>query len=178
MRFLPVAAAFAIALSSPAHAFAQEADSVPRFPPVTGHSLQGGTVQLPAGFAGERNLVFIAFRRDQQRDVDSWRSLARELTAGDPRLQVYELPTLARGYRFVRPMMEAGMRRGIPDTTTRAHTILLFIDKGPFERALHIGDEHEIAAVLLDHAGMVRWTVRGPLTPALADSLRAAVARP
>lgn len=177
MRPSSIAAAALLVLRAPAALVAQNADTLPRFPAVSGHSLQGHDVQLPAGFAGERNLVFVAFRRDQQRDVDSWRPLARELTARDSTLQAYEIPVLARRYRFVRPMMEAGMRRGIPDTTTRAHTILLFIDKSPFERALHVASEDSIVTILADHEGHVRWSARGPFTTPLADSLRAALAQ-
>lgn len=178
MRLLSIAAASLLVLCVPAALVAQTADTLPRFPAVGGHSLQGHEVQLPAGFGGERNLVFVAFRRDQQRDVDSWRPLARELAARDSTVQVYEIPVLARRYRFVRPMMEAGMRRGIPDTTTRAHTILLFIDKSPFERALHVTSEDSIVPMIVDRGGRVRWRARGPFTTVLADSLRAALAPP
>lgn len=178
MRLPPIAAASLLVLCVPAALVAQTVDTLPRFPAVTGHSLQGHDVTLPAGFTGERNLVFVAFRRDQQRDVDSWRPLARELVARDSTVRAYEIPVLARRYRFVRPMMEAGMRRGMPDTTTRAHTILLFIDKSPFERALRISSEDAIVPMIVDRDGRVRWRARGPFTAVLADSLRAALALP
>jgi peroxiredoxin len=42
------------------------------FPQVTARDLGGREVALPADLRGQRNVVLIAFRRDQQQLVDSW----------------------------------------------------------------------------------------------------------
>jgi hypothetical protein len=41
-------------------------------PQLAARDLSGREVALPAGLPGERNVVLIAFRRDQQQLVDSW----------------------------------------------------------------------------------------------------------
>jgi hypothetical protein len=139
-------------------------DSV-RFPAVTGRSLNGRTVALPGDFAGARNVVLIAFTRRQQADVDSWLPYLRTLAGRYADLRIYELPTLGRGLRLMRPFIDGGMRNGIPDSSVRAATITLYIDKSPFRAALGISDENRIHVVLVDRAGGVQWRAEGPYEP-------------
>lgn len=144
-----------------------------RFPSADGESLAGMHVRVPDVFAGARNLVLIAFTRGQQTDVDTWTPLTKRLAAGDTGFRSYELPTLARRYRLIRPMIDGGMRRGIPDSATRSSTITLYIDKSPFERALGIANEDSIAVVLVGHDGHVLWMTRGRHTVEQEDALLA-----
>ena len=121
--------------------------------------------------------MIVAFARAQQRDVDTWVPHVHAWSARDPRVRVYELPTLGRGLRLMRPMIDGGMRRGIPDSATRAATITLYLDKGAFRRALAIDREDRITVLLVDRAGRVSWRADGPLTAATAASLDSALAR-
>ena len=45
-------------------------DSV-RFPTLSSDNLERQAFTLPADFGGERNVVFVAFKREQQAEVDS-----------------------------------------------------------------------------------------------------------
>ncbi len=153
---------------------AQHPDTL-RFARAEGQALTGGRFVVPDDFAGERNLVFIAFSRGQQADIDAWKPLRDSLTAADSGVQWYELPTLGRRYRLIRGLIDGGMRRGIPDSTTRAHTITLYIDKSPFERPLGIVDEDSIAVVLARRDGTVIWSTRGWPTAETAAALRAII---
>jgi hypothetical protein len=58
---------FAIAAQS------QQADmaSVGKFPALESETLEKQAIQLPQDFQGERNLLFIAFERKQQKDIDT-----------------------------------------------------------------------------------------------------------
>ncbi|HVZ47655.1 MAG TPA: hypothetical protein VG916_02650, partial [Gemmatimonadaceae bacterium] len=88
-------------------------------------------------------------------------------------VSTYELPTLTRSYRWVRPMIDGGMARGIPDKRVRERTITLYIDKTPFKRALGIPDEDRIRVFLVGRAGRVYWRAVGRWTAEAGDSLRA-----
>jgi len=167
----------ALVAATTAVAGAQQPDSL-HFPVVEGESLTGVHTTLPAGFAGERNLVFVAFSRGQQADVDTWAPLAKRLVADDSALRSYELPTLARRYRLIRPMIDGGMRRGIADSATRATTITLYIDKSPFERTLGIDGEDSIAVLLVARGGGVLWHTRGRWTPDAEAALTAVLRQP
>lgn len=159
----------------------QVSDTVRTFPVVEGRNLEGQTLVMPRDFAGDVNVVFIAFKREQQADVDSWGAALDTLRARRPGLRVYELPTLAREYRLMRRIIDGGMRGGIPDSAVRAATITLYIDKDPFKRALGISNEDHIQVLLVDRGGRIRWQRSGRFTAALGaeldDALRTAPER-
>lgn len=158
-------------------AMLQTSDTARAFPPMQGQNLEGQTFEMPRDFAGDLNVVFVAFKREQQSDVDSWGPALNALRTRHAGLRVYELPTLGRRYRIVRPMIDGGMRRGIPDSTVRAATITLYIDKDPFKRALGITTEDRIEVLLVDRRGGIRWQRSGAVTPSLVAELEAAIGR-
>ena len=101
------------------------ADTLGRFPSVEGSNLEGERFTLPTSFKSPLNVVLVAFKREQQGDVDTWMPFLRTLRENRRDLSVYELPTLGRRYRVMRSFIDGGMRRGIPDSTVRAATITL-----------------------------------------------------
>jgi hypothetical protein len=147
------------------------------FPVVEGRNLEGRALALPADFTAEMNIVVIAFRREQQADVDTWMPALRALASHDTTLAVYELPTIERRFRLMRSFIDGGMRRGIPDAAVRAATITLYIDKGPFKRSLGIANEGAIQVLLVDRAGVVHWRAVGRYTSDAVAELTELVGR-
>lgn len=147
------------------------ADSAVQFPRVEGTNLEGRRFSLPTDFEGDVNVVLVAFRREQQADVDTWLPFVRDAAARHRDLRVYELPTLHSGYRMVRPFIDGGMARGIPERATREATITLYIDKAPFKAALAIAAEDHITALLVTRDGRVLWRTDGRFTPATSAAL-------
>lgn len=150
------------------------ADSVVHFPRVEGTNLEGKRFSLPGDFEAEHNVVFVAFRREQQADVDSWLPFLRKQDLADRGVRVYEVPTLNRSYRWMRRFIDGGMARGIPELTTRESTITLYIDKTPFKKALAIETEDHIVTLVVARDGRILWRADGPFTEPLgADLMRA-----
>lgn len=149
------------------------ADSVRQFPRVEGTNLEGRRFTLPVDFEGEYNVVLVAFRREQQADVDGWLPFIRQLVAPEPNVRMYELPTLDRRYRFMRSFIDGGMARGIPERATREATITLYIDKSPFKKALAIATEDSISTLLVARDGRVLWRADGRFTASAAAALAA-----
>ena len=147
------------------------ADSVRQFPRVEGTNLEGRRFVLPADFEADYNVVFIAFRREQQGDVDSWLPFLREQKLSERGIRIYELPTLSRGYRLMRGFIDGGMRRGIPEKATREATITLYIDKSPFMRALLISTDERIVTLVVARDGRVLWRADGPFAPSTGTAL-------
>jgi hypothetical protein len=147
------------------------------FPTLTAKNLAGTELQLPSGFSGQKNLVLIAFERDQQKDVDTWLKVLPALAQAHPTLAYYELPTIKRMNGMVRFFIDNGMRGGIPDKQQRARTITLYIDKEPFKKALNIPSEDRIYALLLDKSGKVLWRADGLYDEAKGQALTAALAQ-
>lgn len=144
-------------------------DSTLIFPTVSGRSLEGRELVFPRDLPGDRNVVLIAFERRHQREVDSWMPALARLRAADSTIAVFELPTLGTAWRPVRGWIDGGMRSGIPDRAVREATVTLYLDKGPFKRALGIRDEAHIQLLVLDRAGRIRLRIIGPATE---DGLR------
>ena len=155
--------ALALALTLPA-------DSI-RFPTVTFDNLEGRSLTLPADFNGERNVVFVAFLMEQQRDVDTWAPWLRQTLPKYPGSDFYEIPTIQRMVAPMRWVINRGMRGGIPDRAVRERTVTLYIDKAPFKQALGITTESVIQVLLVDRAGRVLWRTTGPYTAGKAAQL-------
>ena len=141
------------------------ADSLGRFSSVSGMNLNGTRFDLPRDFKGALNLVVVAFQREQQRDVDGWMPFLQTLAKNRNDVRIYELPTLGRRYRLIRPFIDGGMRSGIPDTTVRAATITLYIEKELFRRALQLPDEDRIYVLAVDREGRIHARADGLFTP-------------
>ena len=134
------------------------------FPTVQGTNLEHRTFRLPADFAGERNLVVVAFQREQQEQVATWTPFIQRLLARETGLRFYEVPTTQRGNPLFRFWVDRGMRSGIADRTQREQTITLFLNKAAFRQQLGLPDEHTIYALLVDRAGHVLWRTEGRFT--------------
>jgi hypothetical protein len=80
-------------------------------------------------------------------------------------VRFYELPTLRRGYLLLRPVIDGGMRSGIPDSVTRDLTITLYTDVAAFRDSLGLATDERIHTLLVDAAGVVRWQGEGSYTP-------------
>ena len=65
---------------------------------------------FPDDFAGEINLVFIAFLRWHQDLIDEWVPFVAELAEEIPALHYYEFPTLPNKGFFYRTFLNEGMR--------------------------------------------------------------------
>jgi hypothetical protein len=131
------------------------------FPQVVGINLEGAEIPLPAGFEGERNLVAVAFRQEQQAIVDTWIAAVAPLEAANPDLRFYEVPTIYEGSALFRLWVNNGMRSGIPDPAARARTITLYVDREAFTRSLAIPDLETVHLLLLDRSGRILWRTTG-----------------
>ena len=132
------------------------------FPIVSGSNLLRQKLTLPQDFQGSLNLVFIAFERWHQMEVDSWSALAEELEKNYEGLVYYELPTLQNGGLFYKILLNEGMRAGIPNPKTRERTVTLYLDKAKLRRALDMPDEEHIYVLVVDRSGNVFFRARGP----------------
>jgi len=152
-------------------------DSTIRFPKVDGSNLESRRFSLPAEFEGELNIVLVAFRREQQADVDTWVPFLKATAGRHAAVRAYELPTLSRGYRVMRGFIDGGMARGIPEKATREATITLYIDKKPFKKALGITSEDRIVTLLVTRDGRVLWRADGRHSDESAAELASEIER-
>jgi hypothetical protein len=146
-----------------------------RFPDTKGTSLSLVDHHLPSTLSGVANLLLIAFRQWQQRDVDTWVPTARALADEYPGFRVYELPVISKLYRPVAGFIDGGMRSGIPDPDVRDMTITIYLDRKRFMQSLSIDSAGEIVPMLVTPDGRILWRTTGPMTDDGVQTLRQAV---
>jgi len=143
-----------------------------RFPSVKASNLEKRDFNLPADFEGDRNLLLVAFERDQQKDVDTWLREMKQFEGLAPGFYYYELPTIQRPSALTRWFIDTGMRRGIPERKARERTITLYLDRKPFCDALLITNQKRIYVLLVDREGRVLWRSEGLFDETKGVSLR------
>lgn len=148
-----------------------------KLPRVEGSNLNRKKMVFPDDFAGQINLVFIAFLRWHQDLIDEWVPFVARLAEEFPALSYYEFPTLSRRGVIYRTFLNEGMRAGIPNPATRARTITLYLDKPAFRKALEIEGEQNIWLYLFDRSGEVLGRVEGKFTEEKGAALRDIVLR-
>jgi hypothetical protein len=167
----------ALFLSLAACAAGAQSSRTASFPSVEGKDLNDRSLSLPADFAAPASLVFVAFERSQQEEVDTWKPFVTEMQRLRPGLRFYELPAIGKGYTWLRGFIDGGMRSGIPDPDLRASTVTLYIDVAPFVKALGIESTKKIAAFVVAPSGEIlarssgRWS-ESSAAP-LAEALKA-----
>jgi hypothetical protein len=146
-----------------------------RFPTTSARSLEGREVTLPEDFGGERNVVIVAFQRNQQGLVDSWVPWLESHAAADPGLRFYELPTIGRQWAPVRRFIDGGMAAAIREPVVLRRTLTIYGDVRHVTAPLAIEDRSTIALFLVDGSGTVQWSGSGGFDPDTAQSLEAAL---
>jgi hypothetical protein len=146
-----------------------------QLPTVKGRNLLRQKMIFPNNFAGDVNLVFIAFLRRHQDLIDEWVPFVEELAQNYSELQYYEFPTLPPKGPIYRTFLNEGMRAGIPNEATRARTITLYLDKSAFRKALDIDDEQNMWVYLFSRPGKVLWRTAGRFSPQKGSALNNAL---
>jgi ATP10 protein len=146
----------------------------PHFPPLRASSLERKSYHLPEDFEGDVNVCLIAFKREQQKNVDTWTRGLKPLNLPG-NVHVYEMPTISKGPRFFTSWLDGRMRAGIHDKQAREMTITLYLNKGSFRKALAIPDEKTIYVLLIDKQGAVLWRTTGDFTDDKGQELMAAL---
>ncbi len=147
-----------------------------RFPTVSATSLAGRGLSLPSDFGSPAALVFVAFAMKQQSDIDAWKTFVDGSRARRPSLAVWELPTIGSGYKFMRGVIEGGMRSGIKSQAARESTVTLYVDAKAFAEALGAPGLGEIAILVVAPDGRILGRAAGTPTPSSATVIESAIA--
>ena len=124
------------------------------FPTVTGTSLAGDPVTLPAVGAGAPLLLLVGYDQDAQFDLDRW---LLALDQAGWRERTFELPTIPGMLpRMFSGYIDGGMRRGIPQEDWAA-VVTVYGDAAAI--AEFTGNEDGLTGrvLLLDEGGRVQF---------------------
>ena len=148
-----------------------------QFPDIQAASLNDTEFHLPENLGGRMDLVLISFAREQQETVDTWLPEARKMEATHAKFRYYQLPTMARENIFYRWWFNAALRSNTTDKELRDRTLTAYVNKHKFLRSLHIANDKNVVAVLIDQSGRVYWRAEGPYTEQQGQALTAALAK-
>ncbi len=146
------------------------------FPNFEGKNLNGETLVL-SDFKAPVTLIFVAFKQEQQPQVDGWINALGPLRQSHPSFDYVELPTIKPVSRIVRFMIYRGMRSGIKDAEKRARIVTQYVDIPSYMETLHLTDEDVIASFAVGKDGRVlkRWL--GPVSDDAISELSALLVR-
>ncbi len=146
-----------------------------QFPAIQATSLDNAILHLPQDFSGQLNLVVISFAREQQHEVDTWIPAARKFQTAHHQLSYYELPTMSRENLFSRWWFDAALRSDTTDKDLRSRILTAYVNKRKFRESLHIPNEKQVIAVLVDRTGKIYWRADGACTEEKAAALLTAL---
>jgi hypothetical protein len=130
-----------------------------KFPSVSAETLEGVRASVPDDAAGKVTLVCVAFLRESQSQLDSWLNPFYEKFGARNDVMFYEVPMISGGYRFMKPIIDGGMRGGLPKFKHR-HVVTMYGDVQSYLQALGL-DARSGHAFVLDREGIIRWQAQG-----------------
>lgn len=140
------------------------ATALGQFPAIEATDLDHARLNLPQDFAGQLNLVIVSFAREQQQDVDTWIPAARQIQSGHSKFRFYEPLIMSRENFLYRWWFNAALRSNTTDKDLRDRILTAYVSKTAFKRSLHIANEKNVVALLVDQKGRVYWRADGPCT--------------
>ena len=130
-----------------------------RFPEVTAESLAKTRESIPESARGKVALIAVAFLQQSQPQVDSWLGPFTERFGSKEGFIFYEVPMISSGYKFMRFVIDSGMRGGIPKEKHK-NVVTMYGDVEKYMNALNL-DARYGYAFLLDREGIIRWQGQG-----------------
>lgn len=146
------------------------------FPAIQATSLNNAKLHLPHDFAGQFNLVIISFAREQQKEVDTWIPVARQIQSTHSSFNYYELSAMSRENLLYRWWFDAALRSDTQDKDLRSRVLTAYVSKHMFQKSLQIAQEKQVTVVLIDRAGRVYWRANGACTEQKTAALLSALA--
>jgi len=140
-----------------------------KFPAVKAQTLAGQQTTIPDAAAGKVTLICVAFLRENQQQLDSWLNPFYEKFGSRDDIMFYEVPMISGGYKFMKLIIDGGMRGGLPEFKHK-HVVTMYGDVDSYKDALAI-DPSSGHAFLLDREGVIRWQEQGFATGETLGSL-------
>ena len=130
-----------------------------KFPVVNAKTLAGQETTIPDDAAGKVTLVAVAFARESQAQLDSWLNPFYEKFGSREDSMFYEVPMISGGYKFMKMIIDGGMRGGLPEFKHK-HVVTMYGDVDTYLQGLSL-DKSNGYAFLLDREGIIRWQDQG-----------------
>ena len=156
--------------------FFSSPDADTHFPNVKGRRLDGTDIEIPRDLPADATLVIVSFRDDLDTVSDQWAALGERIAERtDGRVAVWETPIVDHKMKLLGGLATIGIRGEIDSDRERDRTVVLYVDKTVFRKALGIKTS-EVAAFLLHRDGEIVWRGEDAIEMDEITGLEAAVA--
>jgi hypothetical protein len=145
------------------------------FPPLKVRDLEGTDHVIPDDLPGGPHVVVLAFQQWHQSIVDLWKPPLEALARRHPGTEVWEVPSISRGYRLFRSGIDGSMAAAIKDVGARRHTLTAYTDLDALARDLELPSMDTVYVFLVDCGGRILWSGSGDPTDELLKGLENAV---
>lgn len=133
-------------------------DTLPR---LRGALLSGREFVLPDSSLDAATLLLLGFTYDSRRDVEAWAGRFRRDFGTDTGIACFEVPVIGGAGRLARPFIDRGMRRGTP-RERHDHVLTVYRAAGDWKRRVGFSEPDVAYLLLLDRAGRLIFSARGP----------------
>lgn len=145
------------------------------FPALKVRDLEGIDHVIPYELPGGPHVLILAFQQWHQSLVEQWKRPLEQIAERHPGTEVWEVPSISRGYRLFRSGIDGGMRAGIPDPTTRRHTMTAYTDLDALSEALRLDTLETVHVFVVDCQGIIHWRTQGGPTAEGLEALENAL---
>lgn len=143
------------------------------FPSITGESLAGQPVELPADLAGQPAILIVGYLQEAQFDIDRWLMGLIQAGVAVPILEVPTIPGLVP--TLASDWIDDGMRSGIPREDWAIVVTLYGAAAEPVADLTGTTNGRLARVILLDSSGRVAWFHDRGYSASRALELREAV---
>ncbi|MCI0496561.1 mitochondrial ATPase complex subunit ATP10 [candidate division KSB1 bacterium] len=126
------------------------------FPELKAETLSGIEIKYPDDIKGKITLILMAFKRETQRKIDSWLEPFSKAFESDTSVQFFEIPMLAGAWKLMSPIIDGGMRSGIPKGK-HGNVTTFYGNVNKYCELLGIEDKSDGYVFLLDQNGVIQW---------------------
>ena len=146
-----------------------------RLPEISGDSLSGHAVTLPAAAAGTPAVLLLGFTYASREPVERWETWCR--TEFGPSVACYQMPMLGGMAKLASPFIRSGMRKSTPESL-QDRVVTVTSKAGDWkDRVGHSSASDDDAfLILIDRAGIVRWLAHGDVDAQRTAALKKEVA--
>jgi hypothetical protein len=130
------------------------------FPELKAETLSGIDMKYPDDVKGKITLILMAFKRETQRKIDSWLEPFSKAFETDTSVQFFEIPMLAGAWKLMSPIIDGGMRSGIPKQK-HGNVTTYYGNVNKYCELLGIEDKSDGYVFLLDRNGVIKWRSNG-----------------
>ncbi len=141
------------------------------FPKVVGINLHGASKELPKSFDKNLNIVTVAFKREQQKEVNTWIVEVDKILRNNSEIGFFEIPLIYELGMFKRTWVNNGMRFGISNETARTRTITVYTKREKFFEMMNM-NEDLIYTLLINKDGKILWRTEGAATDIEVELLK------